>query len=587
MKKIYLFIIVVNLCSIFNSQSLSGQNGSIEGFVSDKSNAEALIGSTVVIDGTTIGALTDLKGHFILPDLKPGSYKLKISYVSYAPTELVNVKVMPGQTTSVKVELEGNMVALGDINITAVRKTNTEISMISDIKNTVSVAAGISGQQISKTLDKDASEVVKRVPGITIVDNRFLVVRGLSQRYNNVWLNNSATPSAEADVKAFSFDIIPSTMIENIMIFKSPAAELPADFAGGFVKLSTRNMPDRNSTVIQYGTGISQGTTFRNFYKYQGSSSDFLGFDNGARALPADMPAHLNLYESATNPAVRKNITNLGRELLKNWTNERSTAFPDQKFLLSVNRKFKIKKSDVGSTTALTYSLSNNSDNININDYSIWDFGNNKPSYLNEFRDLAYTLSARISIMHNWAFILGNKSKIEFRNLFNQAGYTRTTMRSGREWYNDGRYIRSEDMRYLSRTIYSGQIEGNHTIGKTGNLFLDWIAGYSYSLKNEPDTKRYRYIQNPQNTSEYLLLFADQADLSSVSRMWIRLNENAESAAMNRTFQVSDPTLKPDSTLKIKTESSSQGISDMQKAAVSQRLTKLICLLIRFLPMQI
>jgi len=546
MKKLCLIFIITTLLSIALSPRSLGQNGSIEGVISDKSNAEALIGSTVVIDGTTIGTVTDIDGHFILPGLKPGSYKLKVSYVSYTPLEIENVRVRDGQTTSIKVEMEGNLVALGDINITAVRKTNTEVSMIADVKNNVFVSTGISGQQISKTLDKDASEVVKRVPGITIVDDRFLVVRGLSQRYNNVWLNNSATPSAEADVRAFSFDIIPSTMIENIMIFKSPAAELPADFAGGFVKISTRNMPDKNSILLQYSTGISQGTTFEDFYKYKGSPTDFLGFDNGTRSLPADMPGHLNIYESATNPVVREHITALGRELLNNWTTERSAAFPDQKFLLSVNRKMKIGKNDAGTTTALTYSLSNNSDDINIDDYSIYDFGNNKPSYLNEFRDLAYTNSARVALMHNWAFILGNKSKIEFRNLFNQAGYTRTTMRSGREWYNDGRYIKSEDMRFLSRTIYSGQLAGNHTLGKTGDLSLEWIAGYSASIKNEPDTKRYRYIQNLQNPEEYMLLFYDQADLSSVSRMWIRLNENAVSGLMNLNYKMNISGFRPE-----------------------------------------
>jgi hypothetical protein len=546
MKKIYLFFLLMNLIRILYPNSSYGQNGSIEGVITDKSTREGLIGSAVVIDGTTIGTLTDFDGHFTLPDLKPGLYNLKVTYVSYNSAKIENVKVQSGQVTSLKVEMESNLVALGDINITAARRTNTEISMITDIKSNVSVSTGISGQQISKTLDKDASEVVKRVPGITIVDDRFLVVRGLSQRYNTVWLNNSATPSAEADVKAFSFDIIPSSMIENIMIFKSPAAELPADFAGGFVKISTRNMPDKNSTVIQYGTGIKQGTTFKDFYKYEGSTSDMLGFDNGTRALPGEMPVHLNLYESATNPVVREKITILGRELLKNWATERSSAFPDQKFLLSVNRKFKVGKSDAGNTTAFTFSLFNNSDNINIDDYSIWDFGNNKPSYLNEFNDLSYTRSARVSLMHNWAFILGNKSKIELRNLINQAGYTRTTIRSGREWYNDGRYIRAEDERYLSRTIYSGQIAGNHSLGKTGELFLDWIAGYSYSLKNEPDTKRYRYIQNPQDPSEYMLIFSGQADLSSVSRMWIRLNENAISALMNINYRLNISGFRPE-----------------------------------------
>jgi hypothetical protein len=534
------------LIFFFISGHLAGQTGSIEGTVTDKATSETLIGTTVQIDGTTIGTITDVNGHFLLPNLKPGSYDLKISYVSYKPKVVENVKIQSGQSISIRIELESSLVALGDINVSAVRKTNTEISMISDIKTNAFVSTGISGQQISKTLDKDASEVVKRIPGITIMDDRFLVVRGLSQRYNNVWLNNSATPSAEADVKAFSFDIIPSSMIENIMIFKSPAAELPADFAGGFVKITTRNMPDKNSFVMQYSTGINEGTTFNEFYKYDGSKTDFLGFDDGSRALPADMPAHLSLYESSTNPVVREKITVIGSELLKNWSAVKLTAFPDQKLLLGINRKFKIGNREFGNTTALTYSLSNNSDDINVDDYSIYDFGNNKPSYLNEFRDRSFTNSARVSIMHNWAFLLGNKSKIEFRNLLNQAGFTRTTMRNGREWYNDGRFIRSEEMRYLSRTIYSGQLAGNHTLDKTGDLTLDWIMGYSASIKNEPDTKRCRYIQSLQNPDVYMLLFSDQADLSSLSRMWIHLNENAESAALNLSYRMNISGFRPE-----------------------------------------
>ncbi len=536
MKKISLTILILNVFLFSFIAPIFGQNGSIEGEVHDKSSSESLIGTTVVVDGTTIGAATDINGHFIISNLKPGTYKLKVSYVSYNPKEIENVKVQAGQSTSLKIDLESSLVSLGDINVTAVRRTNTEISMITDIKTNAFVSTGISGQQISKTLDKDASEVVKRVPGITIVDDRFLVVRGLSQRYNNVWLNNSATPSSEADVKAFSFDIIPSSMIENIMIFKSPAAELPADFAGGFVKIATRNMPDKNGIILQYSTGISEGTTFQDFYKYDGSKTDFLGFDDGTRALPKDMPAHLNIYEYSTNPLVREKISSLGQELTKNWTANRITAMPDQKLQIGINRKFKIKKLQLGNTTAISYSLSNNSDNIGVDDYSIYDYGNDKPSYLNEFGDKSYSNSARVSVMHNWAILVGEKNKIEFRNLFNQAGFTRTTMRDGREWYNDGRYIRSAELRYLSRSIYSGQVAGNHTLDKNNNLSVDWILGYSSSSKNEPDTKRYRYIQSLQNPDVYMLLFSDQPDLSSLSRMWIHLRENAESGALNLSY---------------------------------------------------
>ena len=147
------------------------------------------------------------------------------------------------------------------------------------------VSIAISGQQILRSQDRDASEVIRRLPGTTIIDDRFIVVRGLSQRYNAVWLNNAATPSSEADAKAFSFDVIPASMIDNMIIVKSPAPELPADFSGGFVKITTTNLPEKNSFFVSYGTGIGQGTTFNGLSQYQKSGTDWLGFDNGFRCI--------------------------------------------------------------------------------------------------------------------------------------------------------------------------------------------------------------------------------------------------------------------------------------------------------------
>jgi outer membrane receptor for ferrienterochelin and colicin len=536
MKKLTLKIIISAFFSLFLPGQLFSQTGTIAGTVKDKSKSESLIGATVMIEGTSVGTTTDIDGNFKILNIKAGTYNLKVTYISYAAKTIENVKVVAGTTTNISAELEENLVSLGDITVTAVRKTNTEIAMITDIKATPFVSTGISGQQIAKTLDKDASEVVKRIPGITIQNDRFIIVRGLSERYNNVWLNNSVTPSTEADVRAFSFDIIPSAMIENIMIIKSPAAELPADFSGGFIKIATKNMPDKNSLTLSYATSFNDGTTFEKFNSYNnGSWADLLGFDNGARALPADIPSHLNLYETATNPAVRNKIAQIGQEMNNVWLPSSKTAMPEQKLLLSMNRKFNIGHRQFGNAAALTYSLSDNSDMVKIADYTIYDYINDKPAYINQFNDWQCTNTAKVGIMYNWSLLLNKNNMIEFRNLFNQSGYKRTTEREGNEWYNDGRLIRSEELRYLSRSIYTSQLAGSHSLNEPGTTKIDWIIGYSYSAKNEPDTKRYRYIQDQQNPDIFLLLFGDKADLSSVSRMWINLHENTLSTAVNFT----------------------------------------------------
>ena len=115
------------------------------------------------------------------------------------------------------------------------------------------------------------------------MDDRFIVVRGLAQRYNNVWLNNATTPSSETDSRAFSFDVLPSSLIDNMMIYKSPSAELPADFSGGFVRVMTKNIPDGEHLQRILPMGFNTNATFRNFQLTDGTAKDYLGFGADVR----------------------------------------------------------------------------------------------------------------------------------------------------------------------------------------------------------------------------------------------------------------------------------------------------------------
>lgn len=533
--------------SILLLASFSGlsQTGSIEGVAMDKKNKEVMPGVTVTIEGTTIGASAGIDGHFVIPNLKPGKYMVKASYISYNPVLVEDVKVEANKIANLSISLTESSVALEGVTVSGVRKTNTDIAMINVTRMSPLVSIAISGQQILRSQDRDASEVIRRLPGTSIVDDRFIIVRGLSQRYNSVWLNNAATPSFEADVKAFSFDVIPASMIENMLIIKSPAPELPADFSGGFVKITTVNLPEKNSFFISYGTAIGQGTTFKDFLKYSESSTNIFGFDNGKLSFSKGMPSNLNIYQQATNPEVQNKITELGRELPKNWAPVSGTANADQRFSLGFSRRFNVGKQSFGNISAITYSNTNNHDLITNNTYSIYDFKNDKSSYNDEFHDDQYTNSVKLGVVHNWTWYPADGQKIEFRNLFNQIGVNRITERDGREYYNDGRYIRSTELKNLNRSIYSGQIAGEHSF-KEGATKVDWVLGYSLSNKNEPDMKRYRYIRDSQDTSMYFLLFSDNPDLSSQSRMWTKLNESLISGAVNFVKQFNFSEFKPE-----------------------------------------
>jgi outer membrane receptor for ferrienterochelin and colicin len=487
---IVLFILISNL--------LFGQTGAIKGVVIDKKTRETIIGANVVISGTTIGKSTDLNGEFLIDKLNPGKYTLKISFISYVTVELKDVKVEANKTTNIKVEIEEKSTSIEGVTVVERKKTDTELSIMSSIKQSSLVVSGVSSQQIAKSQDKDASEVIRRIPGITIIDGRFVVVRGLIERYNSVWLNNAATPSSESDTRAFSFDVIPSNMIDRLLVFKTPAPELPADFAGASVQIFTKNIPDQNTLTFGYSAGIQSGTTFNDFYRYKGGKTDWLGFDDGTRDLPSGFPSteefnKLGNFSGTPEQiaAQKAEITRLGRSFNKIWTADKMKAPINNSFNVGFTRKFKIAKAEVGTIASINYSNSFDNNSVFKTGYISYDTIKDKPSYSYKFIDEEYSNNVKIGILLNWSILLNKNHSLEFRNIFNQYGNTKTILRSGREYYYsaDGVPIKATELGYTSRTTYSGQFGGQHKLFEQ-NTNIDWTVGYSYANKNQPDNRR-------------------------------------------------------------------------------------------------
>jgi len=559
MKKLLLFILFCVFVFNFSfaqlnlpseksetKKEIKGQSfGSISGVIKDKDSQELLIGVTVIVNGTTKGAVTDFEGKFQIDDLTENNYSLKVFCITYKDEIIDSVKVEKNKTTFLEIDMLNQDQTLGTVNVTATKISNTELSVLSAIKTNTSIANGISSQQILKSVDKDAGEVVKRIPGITIIDDKFIIVRGLSQRYNNVWLNNNPTPSSETDVRAFSFDNIPSSMIDNIIIYKTNSPELPSDFSGGFVKIFTKNMPDKNSFSISYGTAYNEGTTFEDFYSNQGGKYDFLAFDDGNRQIPNNFPEHLkDIYlTNKTNP--KQEINDLGKELNNNWTLQKRITTPDQRFSITLSRRFKIKNYHVGNITALNYGNSLDINQILNSHFSVYNFAEDKSNPAFEFHDNQYVNSTKISLLHNWCIYLKDGNKLEFRNIFNQFANDKTTVREGIDYYSF-QNIKGYQFHYTQRTVYSGQLAGEHKL--TDISKLDWTAGYSVANRLEPDIKRLTLIEETDETSphygQYFMWFNPYADPVYAGRRYMNTNEQMVSLNSNFTTSVKIKNIK-------------------------------------------
>lgn len=484
-----------------------------------------MIGASVVIEGTTVGAITDIDGNFRIEGVAPGTYTLSASYVSGKTRTIPDVPVVARQEAVIHIELSDADLQLQNVVVIAQRRLGTEMAVLNTVRKSLPVVNGISSQQISKTQDTDAAEVLRRIPGITIVDDRFIVVRGLAQRYNGVWLNNATTPSSETDSRAFSFDVLPSSLIDNMMVYKSPSPELPADFAGGFVKVLTKNIPEGNHFSIHYQAGFNTNASFRKFELTEGTAGDYFGFGAKARMLPDNTPANLR-------DVTAQEAAEFTRKVNTGWKVKNFTAIPEQKLNMMYQRTFTIGDIKIGNISTINYSTGYDYYEKITNNFVSYDMKNDQSNYRFSYDDIQYKNTTKLGAMFNWSLMKG-QNKYEFRNFFNQRGSSAFSKREGTDYYSE-EYIRKWESIYTSRTTYSGQLSGDHTLKEDKNK-VDWIVGYGYAGYNEPDRKVVKSMQD--ELSEELRFY-----VSEPTRYYQQLKDHSFSLASNyeHKFTVSD-----------------------------------------------
>lgn len=547
----------------------------IKGVVIDQKSKETLIGAVITAvpgngsknatqekDG--IKAVTDIDGNFSLQNLKDGTYTLYIKYVGYKTQKIDGVQLKGGKwidgkaivsskdtsskNTSSKndasekalltIALQPDEQQLNEVTITAVERRNTDAAMIQVAKNSPVIVSNVSAQEISRTQDTNAGEVIRRVPGVSLIDDKFVMVRGLSQRYNNVWVNGGAVPSSEADSRAFSFDIIPSSQIDNLTIVKSPTAEYPADYSGGFIIVNTKEIPAENSFNIAVGGNWNTSSAFKDFSYSKGSGTDFLGFDNGLRNLNGGIHADLNPQLDANGKPVGDYATSLlGNGLNNDWLVKNRKPLGDLKLAASLNRRWMLGGRTLGMLAAMNYTNEYRTyENMENNLYGIYDAANDKPNYLRHSVDDQYNNNVRLGAMLNFTFLSkdGNH-KYQLKNIFNQLATSRYTWRDGVSAQSN--LERSAEYYYRSRTTYNGQLTGKHTFTSDA---LDWSIGYAYANRHLPDRRRY-LIDDALESGVYALSTGND-----ISREWTQLDEHILSLGVNDKHHFKFGNFEPD-----------------------------------------
>ncbi|HRG79008.1 MAG TPA: TonB-dependent receptor [Cyclobacteriaceae bacterium] len=533
--RLYLVLLLISLATLAGAQ-----NGTIGGKVTDAKTQEAIIGANVVIEGTTVGAATDIDGNFLIANVKPGIYSLVITFVTYKTHTIKDVTVESGKKTTVEATLAEDVAELEEIIVTAKKEIATDLNLLNSIRESKLVVSGISSEQITKLPDRDVAQIAQRVPGVTIVDNRFVVVRGVPERYNQVMINGAIAPSTEIDRRSFSFDMVPAGAIDQMLIYKSGTAELPGDFAGGVIQLVTKQPTYEPFTSFGLNFGYRTNTTFQDHLSSNGSETDALGFDNGFRALPDNFPATNALVASAKNSSVRERA---GKSLTNNFDYNTRQAPVDMGFNFALSRNFKVGRVKFNNLTSLAYSNSYQYYQSEFLRYN--EFTATTATKRFEYKDNFYANDVRVNLMHNWMIDLNDRNKIDFKNLFVQLGEHETTLRIGDDKIQNPNFDRTNyAYHYLSRSIYSGQLDGTHELGD-GSMKLNWVLGLNYINRNEPDYRRFRTYRDKafEGTEEpYTMQLPASANVFETGRFWSELKDIGYSNGLNfeKKFQGGD-----------------------------------------------
>lgn len=478
----------------FFAVSAFAQTGKITGKVLNGKTGEALIGATITIEKNKKSVQTDQNGFFSISGLDRGEYVLTASYVSFETKKTSAVKVDNGDVTNVDIVME----KAGDMGAVVVKSSGSNkpkesvSSLLIAQKNSANVSDGISAETIKRTPDKNTSDILKRVSGASIQEDKFVIVRGLNDRYNAAFLNGAPLPSSEADRKAFSFDVFPANMLDNLIINKTATADMPAEFAGGAIFINTKDIVSKNFSTVSFGLGYNTQATFKKTRTYDGGATDFFGIEDGTRALPEYIPSTKDFPNPASN----------NPNLAKNWHNEwgtyLTTAIPNISFqyVEGINKP-KNGKDYFGSLYSITF---NRSQNINsgINKEHV-EADNGDTSVPSNFFNLNnYSENVMMGAVANFSLKLNNRSTISLKNIASINSEDRVIERIGSTGLFESEPIFSigRTLAFTSNKLVSSQLLGDHFLTKQ-KIKLNWLVGYSGVNRSMPDMRTTIYTSTP------------------------------------------------------------------------------------------
>lgn len=546
----------VHVCAalLFLTTLLSAQKGIVSGKVIDKASGEAIIGAIVLLlkDSTQVaGAATDLDGNYLL-QASEGTYDVQVSYLSYAPFRISGFAVTNDEVANLDIPMQSSSVDLGEIVVKAEAIRTTEVALVALQRRAVAIQDGVSSQQISRTGSSTAADAIRQMPGAVVEGGRFVVVRGLGDRYSLSQMNGVTLPSTDPYRNASSMDLIPSKMIDNVISVKTFTPDLPGNFSGGLINIETKSIPDRFNLSLELNGSYNTQSSFNsNFLAAEESGKyDWLGFEDGTRAMPSIMedPAVRDLMSSSTyltarqpgNEAVTSVFHETSRALSNTFIPVNRSSPLNTGFNLSLGNRFKVFNNDLGFTAAINYG--NTFQHYEGAKVSTWI--NTNSDFLFAYQDLTETKSVQnpsLGALLDVAYKIGQNHKIGANVIFNNDAELISREQVGSflgQVSNSAAVFNTRSVEFLQRQMANYQLSGSHAMPKWGNVLIDWSASLSRSFQEEPDLKYFAYTTECTGNGGEMFCdyYMNNAEYAFPYHFFRRLDDKGGEARMDITI---------------------------------------------------
>jgi TonB-dependent receptor len=468
-----------------------GRKVRVTGVVRDESNNITLPGLAVeVAGGDTV--YTDVDGRYSV-ELTPGSYELKVTMDGYEPKAIKVDVPAGGRVIDVNIGLTMARFAetvqvVGNAAVDAV--TSSAEAQIAERKASPVITDNLGSQEMKKNADTDAAAAMSRVTGLSVVDNQYVFVRGLGERYSNTTLAGSTLPTTEPDKKVVPLDLFPAGLLDSVQVSKSYSPDRSAEFAGGLVQIQPLKFPSRAVLDFNYGFTTYSNATGKSIPLSPLDGNDFFGFDDGRRAMPASFPSNKIVRQGIYTPDVgytADQITSYGRDLGNTWSPAAADGAPGQNWGAVFGNRF----GKLGIVASYTQSYKEQYAEEQRAFYRIGDSVDDLEAVSN-YRMEYGTQRAQIGAVGNIAYQFNPNNRLAFENFYSHSGKDEGRYFEGPNTENVFYYYNNR-LSYVEEGLLSTALAGDHFLRGLGNSRIDWRLNAAIANRDEPDLRETLY----------------------------------------------------------------------------------------------